>query len=537
MRSVTLQNGGIRTVALVLLIGALSFGPGSRASLGSPQLTGLSVSNGTARYAGDGSLLTTVSPNGDGYRDRALIRFHLSERATVEIAIAATGVQARNVFHRFLRLGGGAQVIAWRPPAQTAPRTYLVRLRFPGRDWPHGYPGAESARPPVIRVLGIEAAFTSESYAPEHAATLRLASDEPLLTLQVLHVASAGRGDKDVDAAVAGTPVGQAVTIVQHDRDTPRSLRIWVGDWDSGLYAVRLTAEDGRVGYAPFVVRARRLGEHAAAIVLPTFTWQAYNFRDLNGDGYGDTWYVRGREVRMARPGGGRGLPSHFRAYDLGFLIWLARGEAAGKARRADFLADSDLARIPAAALTRAYDLIVFPGHHEYVTTSEYDHVRTFKSRGGNLMFLSANNFYWRVVRRGRMLTRVVKWRDAGRPEAGLIGVQYVASDRGQHQGPYVVRDVSRAPWLFDGTGLLTGSRFGSFGIEIDARARRSPRQTLVLAEIPHVMAGKTAQMTYYETHQGAKVFAAGAFTLAGAATQPVVARLLDNLWDHLAKP
>jgi hypothetical protein len=134
-------------------------------------------------------------------------------------------------------------------------------------------------------------------------------------------------------------------------------------------------------------------------------------------------------------------------------------------------------------------------------------------------------------------LTRVIKWRNCGRAEAGLIGVQYVASDRGHHQGPYVVRDVSRAPWLFENTGLQDGSRFGSFGIEIDAKARRSPPQTLVLAEIPHVIAGKTAQMTYYETPRGAKVFAAGAFTLGGAATQPVVARLLDNLWDHMAQP
>ena len=43
--------------------------------------------------------------------------------------------------------------------------------------------------------------------------------------------------------------------------------------------------------------------------------------------------------------------------------------------------------------------------------------------------------------------------------------------------------------------------------------------------------------MTYYRTRRGAKVFAAGAFTLAGAALWPDVSRLLENLWRELARP
>jgi len=42
--------------------------------------------------------------------------------------------------------------------------------------------------------------------------------------------------------------------------------------------------------------------------------------------------------------------------------------------------------------------------------------------------------------------------------------------------------------------------------------------------------------MTYYETKAGAKVFAAGAFTLAGSIRQPAVQRLLANLWERLAE-
>ena len=41
--------------------------------------------------------------------------------------------------------------------------------------------------------------------------------------------------------------------------------------------------------------------------------------------------------------------------------------------------------------------------------------------------------------------------------------------------------------------------------------------------------------MTYYETARGAKVFSAGAFTLAGRVYELEVQQLLSNLWRRLA--
>jgi hypothetical protein len=65
--------------------------------------------------------------------------------------------------------------------------------------------------------------------------------------------------------------------------------------------------------------------------------------------------------------------------------------------------------------------------------------------------------------------------------------------------------------------------------------APSSPRSVQVLAEIPNLFGrGFTAQMTYYETAAGAKVFAAGAFTLAGAIDRPVVRQLVENVWSRL---
>src|SRR4051812_49403278 len=57
---------------------------------GPPRLLGLRISNGGTPFAGDTPLLATVSPNGDGFRDRAFIRFKLDRAATVEARIVAT---------------------------------------------------------------------------------------------------------------------------------------------------------------------------------------------------------------------------------------------------------------------------------------------------------------------------------------------------------------------------------------------------------------------------------------------------------------
>ena len=82
-----------------------------------------------------------------------------------------------------------------------------------------------------------------------------------------------------------------------------------------------------------------------------------------------------------------------------GFLHWLYWTD-----KRVDFLSQWDLEHVRGpAALRRAYDLIVFAGHHEYVTTREYDLVERYRDLGGNLMFLSANNYFWRVERHGNI--------------------------------------------------------------------------------------------------------------------------------------
>jgi hypothetical protein len=306
-----------------------------------------------------------------------------------------------------------------------------------------------------------------------------------------------------------------------------------MGNWPSGVYFAKLTS-GGRVGYAPFVLAPRTLGTQPVAVVIPTQTWQAYNFRDSNHDGRGDTWYAgwHQRTARLARPFLNRGTPPHFKSNDLPFLQW-----AAATNHNADYLADSDLAGVKnGAQLRAAYKLVIFPSHQEYVTTHEYNVIVDYRNHGGRLIFLSANNFFWRITRHGNVMTRIKRWRDLGRPEAALIGIEYFRNDRGQHRAPWVVEKSSAAAWLLAGTGLDPGSRIGSGGIEADGTTVESPRNITVVAEIPNLYGpGLTAQMTYYETKRGAEVFAAGAFGFTGATYDPHVSRLLSNVWRRMA--
>jgi hypothetical protein len=45
------------------------------------------------------------------------------------------------------------------------------------------------------------------------------------------------------------------------------------------------------------------------------------------------------------------------------------------------------------------------------------------------------------------------------------------------------------------------------------------------------------AEMTYYETPAGAKVFAAGTLNFAASIDDPQVSRLVENVWERLSRP
>ena len=389
---------------------------------------------------------------------------------------------------------------------------------------------AEAARP-LTPLPALAATFTATSYAPGALARLRVTGEVRRVELQVLR-AGAERAWSSV-----GRPWGPPEQL-RFRRGTVNTVLVRLGAWSSGLYFARLTAPGGRaVAFAPFVVRPAVPGAARVAVIIPTYSWQAYNFYDANRDGRGDSWYVDSHRhsVVLGRPFAGNGKPPHYRTQQRGFLRMLVH-----TGRQADYLTDEDLEQVASGDdLAHRYDAIFFSGHEEYVTTHIYDVIQRYRDLGGNLLFMSANNFFRRVDRGGGRLRLVGLWRDLGRPEAALCGVQYAASDRGKRQAPYTVTGADLAPWAFEGTGLVNGSRFGLYGIEIDSTTPSSPTGTQVLARIPDLLGpGRTAEMTYYESPSGARVFSAGAMNFGGQiALWPEAQRLFENVWARLAPP
>ncbi|MBV8079965.1 MAG: hypothetical protein JO186_06255 [Actinobacteria bacterium] len=372
---------------------------------------------------------------------------------------------------------------------------------------------------PAAHARGFAVVFGERSYRPGQIAWLHVLGGPASLYRATLLRAGAGADDRPTAGLALAPP--RPIVHAAGSFEIPFSL----GDFPSGVYFARVEAVGVGVRYAPLVLRPRRLGAAPVLVVVPTNTWQAYDFWG------GDSWYLDAgvHVVDLRRPYTGNGLPPHFRGYDLGFLRWYAANGGP-----ADFVSDDDLERfVGGAQLRHLYRLVVFPGHEEYVTAHLYDLLDEFRARGGNIAFLSADNVFYAVERIGNDLVGRTRWRDLGRPEAALVGAQYAGWDERTYANrPYV---VARPSWVFGGTTLRDGSRFGKYGIEIDEVTAASPPHTLVLARIPNEFgAGVDAEMTLYR--MGAStVFDAGAMNFGGSADWPLVSRIVDNLWTHLS--
>lgn len=517
-------------------------------------LSHVDVSSGQP-FAGDRPMLATLTPGGPPGRETAKLRIGLRESAHLIVDVVdrnAPGVHAaasegatagdQAPLQRLVdgNFGRGMHTVPWTPPVSTPPGTYSLVVTITERSGKRTVLGASSpAHPalpaaPIVRVVGLDGAFTKRGYRPGDQAELMLAASARTITVQVFRC-----GPEQVPTyannVMNGVPADYAWTVDwSANTNAPAAIPVPIGAWPSGVYFAQLTSDDGRLGFAPFVVVPQQPTERIA-VVVPTNTWQAYNFYDGDGDGFGDSWYVSlaTKSIDLLRPHLHRGVPFRFRSYDLAFLRWLAQ-----TGKQVDFYSDDDFGSFAdGQALRQAYDLIVFPGHEEYVTAHVFANVEQYRDLGGNLLFLSSNNFFRRVDQHGDSLQLIGLWRDLGQPEAALLGAQYRASDRGTHQHPFVITaEGAAAGWPFAGTGLAAGGSFGIYGIEIDATTALSPPGTQVFAEIVNALGpGLTAQMTYYETAAGARVFCAGALNFGGQVSLwPQSLAILENVWSRL---
>ena len=444
------------------------------------------------------------------------------------------------------------------------------------------------------------------------------------------------------DGAEIGWPHAPAAYGAMHFHDDDLYDAAWEPDFDyavppgtrSGLYAARLSG-GALEEYIPYYVRAPRGGPTAAiAFLAPTATYMAYgncrlglhsddgevmlgrllrlqphdlfladnpqygaSLYDLHSDGSGVCYASRLRPDLLMRPkrqrwdSMGSSWLRHFNA-DTHVLDWLE-----AKHHRYDVLTDEDLHREGLSSLAR-YDVVITGTHPEYYTTQMWEALAGFTDRGGRLIYMGGNGFYWRTAYH-RELPGVIEVRRAagtrtwdaapgeltlsftgepggllrhvGRPPQRLVGVGFVSMgfDRSGHYRRRPDSFDPRAAFIFDGIG--DDERIGDFGligggtagIEIDRAepALGTPPHALVVASSEghsdmfratpeeltynaYAASGTTSElvrsdMVFFETANGGAVFAVGSIAWCGALSHSAydnnVSRITDNVVRRFA--
>ena len=399
----------------------------------------------------------------------------------------------------------------------------------------------------------------------------------------------------------------------------------------SGAYAARLTAGEGTDAaeyYIPFFVRPPR-GKAAAkvAYLAATATYNAYynnvgrftapltelyqgritvmdatdmlpldhpelglSTYDRHRDGSGVCYSSRLRPASNIRP---KGRLWNY-CPDLFVVGWL---EHCGVDY--DVITDEDLHQ-EGLDLLRPYSVVATGSHPEYYSKAMLDGLDAWTRRGGRLMYLGGNGFYWRIayhptlpgvmeVRRTEDGTRAWiaevgeyymsfsgeyggMWRRQKRPPNHIAGVGFI-SQGFDASAPYrrtAAAADSRVSFIFDGVeddmlgdfGAMLG---GAAGLELDCYDAKlgSPPHALVVASsenhsnvyelvaeevaVSHNATDATqnpeirADMAFFETPGGGAVFSTGSIAYVGSlgynGFDNNIARLTTNVLNRFLDP
>jgi N,N-dimethylformamidase len=238
----------------------------------------------------------------------------------------------------------------------------------------------------------------------------------------------------------------------------------------SGLYAARLRAE-AHEDYVPFVVRPKKGSPTARiALLIPTFSYLAYagtgtsairplSLYSRHSDGSGVCYSSRLRPITNMRPKIDSRNPWQFMA-DTHLVDWLEV-----KGFETDFLTDEDLHFEGASAL-EPYRVVLTGTHPEYYSFQMLEGLRRYLDRGGRLMYMGGNGFYWVTPMdpTGRFIE--VRRRDGTEHWQGAPG-EHHHSLTGEPGGLWRFRGM--APQQFFGVG------FTAQGFDRNSPFRRMP--------------------------------------------------------------
>lgn len=402
-------------------------------------------------------------------------------------------------------------------------------------------------------------------------------------------------------------------------------------DLPSGVYAVRVATEHA-VDEIPFFVTPREAGPKAdVAVLMPTLSYLAYgnehnswanpipatpgldqilaavgerdrfsaeqrlkSIYEQHTDGSGVAYASRLRPIVNMRSDYGMPLlvggPHQFPA-DMELLEWLDRREVVY-----DVLTDEDLHRRGVEAL--AHHRVVLTGSHpEYWTEEMLDGLAAWLDRGGRLMYLGGNGFYWVTslfpdrphvleVRRGHAGTGVWRsepgevhhastgepgglWRFRGRAPQQVAGIGFTAQGFDESRR-YRLTESARDPsadWIFDGVtsheiGAYGSVLHGAAGFELDRVDEElgTPPNALVLAVASgfsdvyqatsediltsdskqggSVSPLVRADMVFFERPNGGAVFSTGSIAWCGALlVDDDVSRVTENVLRRFSRP
>lgn len=251
--------------------------------------------------------------------------------------------------------------------------------------------------------------------------------------------------------------------------DWSRSASLTVpSSWVSGNYLAKLVRQDGFDNHIPFVVRDDARSADVL-VQLPYTTYQAYN--NFPHGTVGTSLYdhnssdgQRAEQVTFDRPYARSGAGQFF-DFDYPTIRWL---EMQGY----DAVYTTNIDTHTNGARLTDYRAFVSVGHDEYWTSAMYDAADAARDQGDtDLVFFGANSVYWRIellasettgvghrVIASQRRHRIDRWRDQGRPEQQLLGVQYLRPFSEDHR-QMVVDNASSELWR--GTGVENQTRLG----------------------------------------------------------------------------